>query len=499
MSAGKNPFPNENNTGHFWDDDNDIRELSNRPPRWYMFALYTGLIAVVVYSAYFPTIPWFGDHLKGTANWTQIEEMKDGVKQLEDYRANKFADLEKAIAEKSLEDIVRDEQLRNYSVRTAKVLFGDNCAACHGAGGSGNEGFPVLADDDWLYGGSLKDIHMTLQIGRKGNMPARMAGITDGEADKLADYLLKVSETGKPDPTNPAHMLYLTKACIGCHGADMKGNKMMGSANLADGIWRFKAKDQKASIVRTILHGVNQGHDPMTQDAVMPAFGQSKVVSPSQLKKIVVYVHQLGGGEPVKSAEEVAAAKVPTPAVAKKAEAPKKEGKKSGEELYTSLGCAGCHGPGGKSAVPAFPTLAGKDKNYIIEQLHAFQEGKRNNPLMAPNAMKAKGHEEAIASYLSGDSKPEESKAPSNNSSSGGDVAKGEAQYTSLGCSGCHGPGGKSMVPSFPALAGKDKAYIVEQLHAFQSGKRNNPLMAPNAMKAKGHEEDIAAYLSSVK
>ncbi len=55
------------------------------------------------------------------------------------------------------------------------------------------------------------------------------------------------------------------------------------------------------------------------------------------------------------------------------------------------------------------------------------------------------------------------------------------------------------MVPSFPALAGKDKAYIVEQLHAFQSGKRNNPLMAPNAMKAKGHEEDIAAYLSSVK
>ena len=51
MSAGKNPFPNENNTGHFWDDDNDIRELSNRPPRWYMFALYMGLIAVVVYSA----------------------------------------------------------------------------------------------------------------------------------------------------------------------------------------------------------------------------------------------------------------------------------------------------------------------------------------------------------------------------------------------------------------------------------------------------------------
>ena len=94
---GKNPFPNENNTGHFWDDDNDIRELSNRPPRWYMFALYMGLIAVVVYSAYFPTIPWFGDHLKGTANWTQIEEMKDGVKQLEDYRATKFADLEKAL------------------------------------------------------------------------------------------------------------------------------------------------------------------------------------------------------------------------------------------------------------------------------------------------------------------------------------------------------------------------------------------------------------------
>ena len=36
MSDDKNPFPDENNTGHIWDEN--IRELNNPAPRWWMIS-----------------------------------------------------------------------------------------------------------------------------------------------------------------------------------------------------------------------------------------------------------------------------------------------------------------------------------------------------------------------------------------------------------------------------------------------------------------------------
>ncbi|MEO1890127.1 MAG: cytochrome-c oxidase, cbb3-type subunit III [Candidatus Thioglobus sp.] len=375
MGEHKNPYPGENNTGHFWDDDNDIRELNNRPPRWYMWALYLGIIAIPIYSFYYPTIPWFGEHTKGTAGWTQIVEYKEGVKQLEDYRQSKFADIEKTIADPktSLEDIVRDDELRNYSIKTAKVLFGDNCAACHGAGGQGNDGFPVLADDDWLYGGTLAQISTSITNGRKGNMPARMMGISDADADTLATFLVETGKgaAGKPNPASKS--LYMTKGCIGCHGPTMKGNVFMGSANLSDGIYRFKADDQKASVIRTILHGVNQGHKPLTQDAVMPSFGASKVIDKTQIKKLAVYVHQLGGGVAVKPKPK------PKKVVASAA-APTAKAGRGGKELYAK--CQGCHnvGVGGAPKYGDKAAWAPRIKRGMDDLLKVAKAGKGMMP-----------------------------------------------------------------------------------------------------------------------
>jgi len=366
MSEHKNPYPGENNTGHFWDDDNDIRELNNRPPRWYMWALYLGIIAIPIYAFYYPTIPWFGEHTKGSAGWTQIVEYKEGVAQLEQYRETKFSDTEKAITESSLEDIVRNEELRNYAIKTAKVLFGENCAACHGAGGQGNDGFPVLADDDWLYGGTLAQISTSITNGRKGNMPARMMGISDADADTLATGK---GEHGKPNPASKA--LYMTKGCIGCHGPTMKGNVFMGSANLSDGIYRFKADDQKSSVIRTILHGVNQGHDPLTQDAVMPSFGVSQVIDKTQIKKLAVYVHQLGGGVAVKPKPKKVVASAVAPAA--------KAGR-SGKELYAK--CQGCHnvGVGGAPKYGDKAAWASRIKRGMDELLKVAKLGKGMMP-----------------------------------------------------------------------------------------------------------------------
>lgn len=48
--------------------------------------------------------------------------------------------------------------------------------------------------------------------------------------------------------------------------------------------------------------------------------------------------------------------------------------------------CAGCHGPAGKSSVPAYPHLAGQQREYLVKQLKAFKDGSRADPVMAAMA-----------------------------------------------------------------------------------------------------------------
>jgi len=188
----------------------------------------------------------------------------------------------------SVAAILADDELSEYAVRSAKVLFGDNCAACHGTGGSGNPGFPVLADDDWLFGGSIETIEQSIVNGRRGMMP-KMGGmqLTDAEISKLASAIVAGKVIEEP--------LYMEKGCVGCHTSTGKGMAVLGSANLVDGIWRF-APGTEESVAYTIKHGVNDASDPMTRNAEMPKFGGSKL-SETDIKKLAVYVHKLGGGQ----------------------------------------------------------------------------------------------------------------------------------------------------------------------------------------------------------
>jgi len=281
MSDKSNPY-GAPDTGHVWDDT--LRELTNDPPKWWMMGFYASILLVIVYCIVYPSIPLATSHFKGVTGWTAIGEYKKDLKTLDEKRA-KYED---QLPGKDAAAILADDELKNYVVRSAKVLFGDNCAACHGAGGQGNQGFPVLADDDWLYGGDIKTIQTTITNGRHGMMPQHGTKLTEAEIDELANAV----HSGKP-ASSP---LFMEKGCFACHGADGKGNHMLGSANLTDGIYRFVAKDQLASIKYTITHGVNDPSDPETRDAVMPKFGGTKL-SDTDIKKLAVYVHELGGGQ----------------------------------------------------------------------------------------------------------------------------------------------------------------------------------------------------------
>jgi cytochrome c553 len=80
-----------------------------------------------------------------------------------------------------------------------------------------------------------------------------------------------------------------------------------------------------------------------------------------------------------------------------------------------------------------------------------------------------------------------------------GDAGAGKSAYAAKGCIGCHGAGGKSVVPTYPSLVGKGEAYVKENLTNFRSGKRVNATM--NAMSAGLSDADIdnlATYLGGL-
>jgi cytochrome c oxidase cbb3-type subunit III len=281
-----NPFPDEGNTGHIWDDN--IRELANPAPNWWMMAFYASIAFVIGYGLIYPMIPLATSYTKGLTGWTAIGEYKAAIAEVEAVRKP----YEDKIAAMTAKEILSDAEASAYVEASGKVLFGDNCSACHGGGGSGNVGYPVLADDDWLFGGTIEQIQTTITNGRKGMMTAHANTLSDAEITTLANYVIGLSE-GKTDEKGKA--LYQSKACFACHGMDAKGMAALGSANLTDGIWRFDEVDRLASVKKTISHGVNAPGDPETRNAEMPAFKDK--LSEADIKKMAVYVYKFGGGK----------------------------------------------------------------------------------------------------------------------------------------------------------------------------------------------------------
>jgi len=70
-------------------------------------------------------------------------------------------------------------------------LFADNCAACHGEKGVGmpENGGPSLADQIWLYQGTLATIKAQVIQPRHGVMPAWGARLGDTAVKELAVYI----------------------------------------------------------------------------------------------------------------------------------------------------------------------------------------------------------------------------------------------------------------------------------------------------------------------
>ena len=78
------------------------------------------------------------------------------------------------------------------------------------------------------------------------------------------------------------------------------------------------------------------------------------------------------------------------------------------------------------------------------------------------------------------------------------DVAAGKATASAV-CAACHGANGISVRATIPNLAGQKEKYLSNQLKAFKSGKRKNPMMNAIAKQVGPKDIDnVAAFFASL-
>lgn len=276
-------------TGHEWDG---IKELNNPLPRWWLYLFLATIVWAIGYFILMPAIPLGTTYTPGVRGYSQRALVEQ---QIADAAAAQ-SEFVTRINASDLPGIVGDGDLLSFAAQGGEAAFADNCAPCHGLGGAGRPGgFPSLADDDWIWGGSLDDIYMTINHGVRNDDPSSRFGemvnfggfgiLNPEEMEAVAEYVLTLSGHDASDAETVAHgeEIYAMQ-CVACHMEGGVGDTFSGSPALNDQIWLYggTAEDIVAQI-NAPRHGV------------MPGWGER--LSPETVKMLTVYVHSLGGGE----------------------------------------------------------------------------------------------------------------------------------------------------------------------------------------------------------
>jgi cytochrome c553 len=176
-----------------------------------------------------------------------------------------------------------------------------------------------------------------------------------------------------------------------------------------------------------------------------------------------------------------------------------------------SMSCASCHGENGNSLVTTFPKLAQQHPSYLQQQLHAFKDGKRNNPMMSAIASSLSDEDIADLSAYYATQKITENALPIIDADDDGDkpskdlqtlISQGSNLYRNgdlkteiSACIACHGPFGEGNKPaSFPALKSQHADYLIKTLTDYKSDARsNNPDNIMRMIAKKMTDEEIKA------
>lgn len=167
----------------------DIRELDNPTPAWFMGLFYATMVFGVVYLSVYHVFGW---------GMNQDDEYKKEMRVAEQERKAYLASQVDNVDENSVEVDKSPEVIAE-----GKAIFDQNCIACHGAVGEGGIG-PNLTDNYWLHGASIKDVFKTIKRGvpDKG-MIAWEQQLSPSKIAQVANYILSLQGTNPPNAKAP--------------------------------------------------------------------------------------------------------------------------------------------------------------------------------------------------------------------------------------------------------------------------------------------------------
>ncbi len=275
-------------TGHEWDG---IQELDTPMPRWWLLVFYACIVFALGYTVFYPAWPTLTGYTKGLLGYnSRVSYAQEASAAAAAQK--QFTD---RIAAASVDQIAIDPQLLEFAMAGGKAVFNENCAQCHGAGGQGQRGYPILADDNWLWGGKLDQIETTIRHGirspndpdtRQSDMPRFGADdlLKPAEIADVAHYVRTLSGKVEDDAAVKRGAVVFAQNCVVCHGDNGQGNMEVGAPTLNDQIWQYGGTQDD------IIAQVTKPHQ-----GVMPAW-QGRLTD-VQIKMVTTYVHSLGGGQ----------------------------------------------------------------------------------------------------------------------------------------------------------------------------------------------------------
>ncbi len=279
-------------TGHSWDG---IEEYNKPLPKWWLMIFYACIVWGVGYTIAYPAWPGVRTATAGLLGWSTRGNVEQAI---QDHEAE-LAPINERLASAELTEIAGDPELNTYAQNAGAAVFRTWCAQCHGSGAAGAKGYPNLLDDDWLWGGTIEDIHYTVTAGirnedtdeewlRQSAMPAfgRDDLLSGEEIDQVVNFVMTLSGEEPQDASLvEAGAEVYDINCASCHAEDGTGDRMQGAPNLTDAIWLYGGDYET---LHETVYNARYG--------VMPAMGGADL-SEAEIRAVATYVHGLGGGE----------------------------------------------------------------------------------------------------------------------------------------------------------------------------------------------------------
>ena len=266
-AKGKIPVGEEGKpTGHVWDEN--LEELNNPLPRWWMIKFY---ITIFFGIAYFILYPGLGSYA-GVLGWSEKGQYEDEVAAAD----AKYGPL----YDQYLQEDIAALAGNNDAMATGERLYVNYCAVCHGSDARGATGFPNLRDNDWLFGGTPDAIKQSIMHGRNSAGMVAWEAPLGGEqgVEEVATYVMSLSGRDVDSALADAGKTRFDTFCVGCHMPDGTGNQALGAPNLTDNVWLYGGSP------RAIKESISKG-----RAGVMPAHAEFLGEAKSHILAAYVY------------------------------------------------------------------------------------------------------------------------------------------------------------------------------------------------------------------